>query len=175
MNGDIVLYKTFLGLKEIQSSSRRLTAKLRMILILIDGKSTYDELQTKVSSLSQAEEFTHFEESLIGLINAGYITDDSSASAATGYDLEEFTVPSNDLRWTDEFADRVKGKLKAIATDVLGDQAGKVVKKLDDAPNHKEGIISVLSDCNKLVRLFIDEKKAGELEKRCSALLNKTS
>lgn len=172
MNGEIVLHKTAFGLEEIQSSSRRLTPKLRMILIMVDGKATFDDLQEKLSSLTQAAEISHLEESLTGLINAGYITDDLSRVVAE-FGTEEFTIPSDDSQWTEENVINIKHRLDAIATEVLGNQADKVLKKLANAPNSKEGISSALNDCKKLVRLFIDEKKADELERKCSALLKK--
>lgn len=173
MIGDQVLQKTALGLEEIESRSGRLNPKLRMILIMVDGKSTIAELQKKVSSLGQSEEFTHIEKSLKGLVKAGFITGDEGLITSTITKDLDLTVPSNDLLWTSEYANKVKSRLKTIATEVLGDQDGKVVKKIDESSNSKEGLSSALVDCKKIVSLFIDENKADELEQKCHAFLNK--
>jgi hypothetical protein len=65
----------------------------------------------------------------------------------------------------------VKAELVRIARELLGNDAAKVIGKLEAAPNTKEGLMEVTTQCKKVVKLLIDERKAEELMTRCSDLI----
>ncbi|HSQ77843.1 MAG TPA: hypothetical protein VLN91_03025 [Nitrospirota bacterium] len=67
----------------------------------------------------------------------------------------------------------VKDELIGMARQTLGADAEKVVAKITDAQETKQGLEAAIASCKKLVRLTIDEKKAEELINKCSELLGR--
>lgn len=162
MLGDTVLFKTQQGVKEIESRSRGLSQKLRMVLIMIDGQATVEELKERVSVRSNFEQFVLLEESLELLMSQGYISDGSFDSTLTSFDTQ----------WDDQHISQIKRQLVLLVKEMLGNDGAKVVSKLEAAPNNREDLVGVVRDCKKLVRLFIDEEKAEALATRCTEILD---
>jgi len=152
MNRDAVVTKTHKGEEEIQHRGHGLDRNLRFVLIMVDGKSTVQQIVTeKGAGLPDVE--SH----LRTLAEAGYIAiggADASCTVGNGQD-----IPA------------IKAQLIAIANEVLGADATKIVSKLEAAPNSPEGLQDVVNSCKKLVKLLIDEKKAEVLMARCSTVL----
>ena len=55
MDQNVVLAKTGRGSREVTTRKYKLNSRLRAILIVIDGKSTYGELLTKFSQIDNVE------------------------------------------------------------------------------------------------------------------------
>lgn len=147
MDSADILLKTEKGETEIRTRATHLASNLRVALILVDGHSSVAELVEKGGGLPDLQD------SLRQLFDEGYVT--ATNSGVTDYEF-------------------VKQQLIALASEVLGKDATKVVKKLQEAPATREALLEVARSCKKMVQLFIDEKKAEELMDRCSRLLNGT-
>lgn len=144
MDSSFIVRKTAQGEEEIKTRAGGVTGNLRVILILIDGTSSIAELLKKGQGLPDVPA------GLKELAERGYI---------------EFVAPGAVTY------DALKEQLIRTAVEVLGDSAGKVVKKLQEAPATKEGLKDAASNCRKMVQLIIDEDKAEQLMARCHELL----
>ncbi|MGE0081953.1 MAG: hypothetical protein AB7U81_11705 [Thiohalomonadaceae bacterium] len=150
MNPAAVVRKTAKGEEEIQKRSHGLERNLRYVLILVDGRSSVEQIVAKGAGLQDVE----------GALDR---------LAADGYvDIEGFSA-----RAVSGGADvaQAKASLIAIARELLGGEAGKIVSKIEAAPDNREGLLEVLHQCKKVVRLVIDEQKAEALMARCGAVL----
>lgn len=150
MNLDAILAKTEKGKEEL-AARRNLTVDLRHALILVDGHSTLEEL------LKKGEGLPHFADSLEMLEQMGLIAP-AGANAAV---LPASLPPSPETASQPAFGGvAVKPQLVLLATNLLGGQAGKVIKKIEEAADTKEALISAIDGCGKVIRLLIDEGKA---------------
>ena len=175
MIGDTIIHKTALGLGEMETRTRRISPLLRAVLIMIDGKSSSDELYQKVSTLPQYSDQAQFEKNIETLLAEGLISsvsDNTESVFALQDNLPAAEIPTD---WSPDFAIKMKRKLMHTAGEILDKQAKKVINKLEKAPNSKEGVVVAINDSIKLVRLFIDEKKADDLERSFSALIGESS
>ena len=175
MIGDTIIHKTALGLGEMETRTRRLSPLLRAVLIMIDGKSSYDALYQKVSTLPQYSNQAQFGKTIETLLAAGLIS--SGSDNARSFIAAQDNLPAAEMPtdWSPDFAIKMKRRLMHAAGEVLDKQAKKVINKLENAPNTKEGVVAAINDSIKLVRLFIDEKKADDLERSFSALIGESS
>jgi len=144
MNSTYIVRKTAQGEDEIKTRAGGLAGNLRVILILVDGMSSVAEVSKKGQGIPD----------LVGGLKA---------LAEQGY--VEFVEPGQ-INY-----DALKDELVRTAEDILGSNAGKVVRKLRDAPSTRDGLIEASSSCRKMVQLMIDEDKAEQLMTRCNALL----
>lgn len=148
-----IVAKTKKGEEEIQSRAHGLDKNLRLALILVDGKSTVQELIDGKGGGRQ-----ELADSIRQLAEAGFV----SVGGVSG---DECQISS------DKDIATIKGELIAIANEVLGSEAGKIVAKLEAAPDSREGLQEVVNSCKKVVKLLIDENKAEALMLRCSKVL----
>lgn len=147
-----VVSKTSKGDEEIRSRTHGLDRTLRTLLILIDGQSTVEEiLEEKAVGLAGAKE------GLTRLASDGFIKIDGLVIASEN-------KGSSDIG-------SAKEELVAIARELLGRDAEKIVAKLEAAPDHKDGLLEAVSGCKKLVKLIIDEAKAEQLMQRCGSVI----
>lgn len=151
MNMNALVVKTAKGEDEIQRRNHGLDRNLRYVLILVDGKSSIQQILRKGHGLPDIEA------SLRNLAEQGFIQVDGDVAGNTA------------SRVSDPAA--AKMELIGIAKEVLGADAAKVIGKLEAAPNSKEGILEVINQCKKLVRLIIDEQKAEKLMARCAGVM----
>lgn len=157
MDRSAIVAKTPKGEEEIQSRKYGLDRNLRYVLILIDGKTSIQQLvDEKGAALSDVAA------SLKTLAEQGFV---SIGGVSIGANDENCTVAA------DQDIPTIKSALIAIAKEVLGADAGKIVSKLEAAPDSAEGLQEVVNSCKKVVRLLIDEKKAEALMARCSTVL----
>jgi hypothetical protein len=63
--------------------------------------------------------------------------------------------------------------LVRIARETLGAASEPVVEIVRHAPDDKNGLTAALNRCRKLVKMSIDKHKAGVLDEKCSAILDK--
>lgn len=142
--------KTDKGQNEIDTRGQALSQALRRVLIMVDGKSSVEELTAKMMQ--------DVAPSLQQLAAEGYITSTSSAAASGSADSAG-----------------LKRELIGIAEKVLGKHADRVVQKIQSSPDDMEGMRLAVEDCQKFVRLFIDEKQAEVLFSQCKAAFQKYS
>ena len=138
-----VYERTAKGDEEIRARTYGLALDSRRILICVDGKSTISKITEK--SLGAV----NIAQSLEGLQSQGYIK------------INETETITN-----------IKNELIAIARQVLGSDAEKIVAKIKETPATREGIEAAVHSCQKIVRLTIDQKKAEELKRMCLEILS---
>lgn len=136
--------KTAKGEEEIRSRTNGLALNLRQVLILIDGVS--DEAKILQKGLSLPTDIRLCLQKL---------------------DQQEYIQVESVLTIAD-----VKNELIRIAEELLGADAEKVIDKIKDAPDDKEGLVSALSRCKKIVKMTINEEKADALIRKCAAVLD---
>jgi predicted transcriptional regulator len=143
MNPTTVFKKSDKGEEEIRTRKYGISQSLRQVLIFVDGTTAVSKILEKTSGLPEVNR------ALEELQQQGFIEENTSTAAS------------------------VKQELIAMARQTLGAGAEKVVTKITDAPDTKQGLEAAVSGCKKLVRLTIDEKKADELIGKCSELLGR--
>jgi len=137
-----VYQKTAKGEEELLTRKYGLPQNLRQVLIFVDGKSNI----TRV--LEKAARFPNVGQALEELAQRGFIQLDETVTFAG-----------------------IKDELIATARQTLGADAEKVITKIKDAPETKEGLQTTMDNCRKFVKLVIDEKKAEELIRKCSEIM----
>jgi len=145
----VVFSRTGKGKDEIETRQYHLSAKLRMVLILVDGVSDVEKLAEKGGGPDLAaalEELSH-----LGFIQVRSATLQPSS----------FATPAVPVTGTS-----IKAELIRISREILGAHADRVVKKIEESADGKEALGATLRNCIELVRLVVDEKKSAELEKR---------
>ncbi len=160
MDLSAIVAKTRKGAEEIQNRSHGLDRNLRYVLILIDGKTSVQQMVEGKGALLPDVRGSLRTLAEQGYISIGGVTVDSPNDG----DVDGVVVVDQDIA-------SAKSALIAVAKEVLGANANKVISKLEDAPNSKEGLQEAVNGCKKLVRLLIDEKKGDELMTRCSKIL----
>jgi hypothetical protein len=151
MNLQAHVRKTPKGEEEIHTRAHKLDHHLRFVLILVDGTSTVEAIVAKGAGMPDVVG------SLAQLAAQGYVAIDGESAAAAGGGARH---PAE-----------AKAELIAVARELLGADAGKVVSKLEAAPDTKEALLEVAGQCKKVVKLLIDEKKADELMTRCASII----
>lgn len=149
MNKNMVLIKTPKGKEEIETRQYRLSAKQRGALILVDGKSDVAHLV--------GEGRSDWEKELIELISLGFIESMSAPIEISTLDPKVAAPQENALA-------QIKAELIRISGDILGIQAVKIVKKIENSPESKEALSATVRSCIELVRLIVDEQKSKVLE-----------
>ncbi|HQU16047.1 MAG: hypothetical protein B7Z66_01020 [Chromatiales bacterium 21-64-14] len=155
--------KTTKGKDEIERRSAGLAFKQRRVLILVDGKSTVADLQSKSAGMADLADV------LEELLHAGYVEPvGGGAGAVVSAPIQS---PAARADPGDSAASGAatpgaaakKDRLIQVATEILGADGDKVIKKLRAAPDTDEGLRSCLDACRKVIRLTVDEAKADEL------------
>jgi len=144
MDPKTIYQKTVKGEEELRTRKYNLPQNLRQVLIFVDGKSNI----TKI--LEKSAGFPNVGQSLEDLAAQGFVYFDDTVTFAG-----------------------IKEELIATARQTLGADAEKVIAKIKDAPDSKEGLQATMSSCKKLVKLVIDEKKAEELIQKCSEIMSR--
>jgi len=133
---------------------------VRSLLIIIDGVSTVDKLMGYTAQLHEAEK------TLSWLIQEGFVEEVSPSQPTTNNKSASLpqTAPIE-----------ITGKLALIALtrELLGADAAKVIKRLDDVPDTQTDLITAADKCYKFIKLTIDENKAHQYLKASQALLAK--
>lgn len=151
MNPSDILTKTEKGKEEIGARSHGLPQAVRHTLILVDGKSTVAQLLQKGSMIPGIAD------ALETLLQEGFVraAGDQAPQTATAARPESPT----------------KGALVHLAEQILGAQAGKVVKKLADSGDSSSELAAAVDGCHKLIRLAIDKDKAEAFHERAKEIL----
>lgn len=139
-----IYQKTDKGAEELRTRKYNLPQNLRQVLIFVDGKSNIAKVLEKASG------FPNVGQSLEELAVQGFIQLDETVTFAV-----------------------IKDDLIATARQTLGADAEKVIARIKDAPETKEGLRATMDNCKKYVKLVIDEKKAEELIRKCSEIMSR--
>jgi len=157
MDKHAVFSRTGKGKDEIETRQYRLSAKLRMVLILVDGVSNVGKLAEKGGAPDLAA-------ALGELSQLGFIQDRSASPQPPSFAAPAAAVAGAPI----------KAELIRISRDILGAHADKVVRKIEESADGKEALGATLRNCIELVRLVVDEKKSAELGKRYTETFNRS-
>ncbi len=157
MDPNAVLARTPLGAEALNGEGAELPRALRHALILIDGRSTVAKLEQRASMIPE------FPAALRELAAKGLVAPVGGGTASAASRAGSTPGAGKNL----------VASLVAAAEAVLGDQAGKVVKKLEEAGGSRETLAAAVDSCYKLIRLTIDESRAEEFRKAAKDLLGR--
>jgi hypothetical protein len=146
MNPDTVYVKTEKGKERFEARDIPLT--LRHALILVDGRSTLQELMKKGEGLE------HLADSFEMLEEMGLMAPVGSAAAMPA------AAPSSPAMQPASIGANVKRQLVALSISILGDKAEKVIRKIDETVDSNTALMHTIDTCGKVIKLTIDEKKA---------------
>jgi hypothetical protein len=76
-----------------------------------------------------------------------------------------------DLRILGDEDARITDALKAIAVEMLGDHAKKVIPILESAGSDRDDLENAIQQAEKMTRMFIDKEQAGKMAERMRELL----
>jgi hypothetical protein len=160
MDKSAILCKTRKGMDELANRTGAIPQKLRSMLILADGKTSYSDLIQKCSFLPQCIEHLDWlvQNEFISLspVSPGQVRADAPPAAKA--------APA-------PHTESLKTALVNLAKELLGTHAGTVVQRLQDTDDARDALTQTLERCHKLIRLSIDEKKAEQFRMRGMALL----
>jgi hypothetical protein len=152
MNPESVYAKTEKGKQEIATRRHGLPQPLRFALILVDGRSTLAQLMDRGAGLP------NLRESLQMLLDMGFIEGERGTTRPAPALSPSMAAPGG---WHPAAAS-AKRELIDLAHGLLRDQAGKVVRKLEDCDDSAVALGAALEACYKLIRLAIDERRAEQ-------------
>ncbi|MDH5206434.1 MAG: hypothetical protein OEW36_12300 [Hylemonella sp.] len=148
MESTNILLKTARGQSEIKDRAAGLPQAVRGVLIMIDGATTVSGFRKKTASLPHAMEH------LSWLIEHGFVEATDGGDPVSGFSpsvLAAHMGPHSSQ----------KSALIELSRKLLGDQADKVVKRLEETPDTPDQLLAALDRCHKLIKLTIDEGKAS--------------
>ena len=120
----LVFLKTEKGEAEFSTRAYKLNHALRYVLILVNGKSTVDEIRSKGAGLPNVDE------TLSQLAELGFIHPQSASKPRSSV-----------------FANNPKGELIALAHEILGTQAAAVIKKLNASEETPQALAETATTC----------------------------
>ena len=150
-----------LALESVPPFEHTLDRRLRLALILVDGRSNVGSLHEKAIS------FDKLEQALEILAMHGFIR-------ANNQDWQIMSPISLEPRSTVR-RPSLRAKLIDAAILVLGENAKSVVKILTETPDEMSALEEAVQRCRRLVDLLIDEKRSHELSQKCSQILGNAS
>jgi hypothetical protein len=155
MNQDTVYGKTELGRERFEA--RSIPTTLRHALILVDGRSTLKEL------LKKGEGLEHLEDSFEMLEQMGLIAPAHQIMAAAVVAATQ-PQPAKPAAQTATGAGGapLKRMLVSLAMKLLGDNAEKIIRKIEETADSSIALMHTIDSCGKVIKLTIDEKKADE-------------
>lgn len=157
MDSAAVLIKTDKGAEELALRTGSVPSKLRSILILVDGKTSWGDLLNRYSGLPE------FSEQLSWLVDNGFIAAEGkpgSTAAPAATDPAAFTPSATG-----------RAGLIELAHHLLGAHGHAVIQRLQDTEDAHDALVQALERCCKLIRLSIDESKAEQFRAQGLRLL----
>ena len=154
MRSDLVLFRTRKGEEILLSHGHDISVNQRRALLAIDGKTTVADLAKKVFWVSDVIAV------LDGLYAKGFIHDDISMIPTEASQAEGAGI-------------LLKLQLAGIAKELLGNNAERIIKKLEDADSTPESLEQALLGCKKLIKLTINEEMADTFLQRALQVIGK--
>lgn len=173
MNTQLVFSRTDKGSQEIDARTYHLPHKLRVVLILVDGRSTVSQLRNKAVSLP-------LEDSLEDLAMNGFIRANSAswdrrvgaapnARAGSSYTGRERRRDGANGAFTP-----VRARLIDLAIITFGTRAENLVKIFREAPGNWKGFEGAISSTAELVSAVFDARSAEQFRSKCWQVLTGT-
>ena len=156
MDGKIVFRKTAKGKHEVETRAKDIEPQLRLVLIMVNGELSFDELHLQLDRLNSFDSAAQLEDSLVALIEFDFITDTSKFT-------EKIRAEYGKKKWSEDKIINTKARLIGKTDELLGGNSKRVVNKLQNSANTIEGLAIAIDKCEKAVRLFIDEDIAKKL------------
>jgi hypothetical protein len=150
----VILVRTPKGAEALATQDHDLPRTLRHALILVDGRSTVARLEQRGAIIPD------FPAALRELVARGL-------AVPTGHGGPP-TTPGGAAA-----PGALAGALVATAESILGEKAGKVVKKLEEAGHSREALLAAVESSYKLIRLTIDEDRAEEFRAAAQAVISR--
>lgn len=154
MQPDLVLYRTTKGEEALLNHDREISTNQRRALLVVNGKTTVADLVKTVFWV------TDLLVELQALQAMSLIGDSASGIAA---EMSQTGGPGRLL----------KAQLAAMAKELLGSNAERVIKKIDEAEDAPEALEQVLLGCKKLIKLTISEEMADIFLQRGRKVIGK--
>lgn len=146
MDTSLILVKTPKGVEEIRRRSFGLPQSLRALLIMADGSISLSGLLSRTAQLPEVQEHIEW------LVREGFV------ESVTPANLASSRLSARDA-------------LIALSRELLGADAPQVIERLKAGPDSPAELQAAVERCHKLIRLTIDEKKAGQFLQAGQALL----
>ena len=156
---DWVLEKTPKGRDELATRAGGLQPGQRNLLIMADGRRPVAEL------LKAGADPERCRLALEALIEDGFL----QRVSGVGGDLP--AAPVAPAAPAGAGQGRKHLLLIALAEELFGSQAPRLVQKIEQHPDTPEGHAAAVESCVKFVRLFIDERQAEVFAQRARSLL----
>ncbi|MEO5693294.1 MAG: hypothetical protein ABIQ72_09235 [Usitatibacter sp.] len=148
MDPQLVLRKTAKGREEIDKRTFRVDARRRMLLILIDGRSTAAEVAAKAAHVANPDEM--FESLLVeGFVEPG----DSPASPGTAGPVQR--APAADL------LDAAKRRAVKSLEHLMGPGAEAIALKIERAAT-REDLLAEAQKAREALRSYLGARQAEE-------------
>lgn len=154
MRPDLILFRTPKGEEMLLGHGHEISMNQRRALIVIDGKTTVSNLEKTVFWVSDVIVALK-ELYALGLIHDDVSTIHTEASQAGGAGL------------------LLKTQLAAIANELLGSNAERIIKKVEEAEGTPDALEQALLSCKKLIKLTISEDLAETFLQRGRQVIGK--
>ncbi len=170
MNTQLVFSRTDKGSQEIDARTHRLPHKLRVVLILVDGRSTVSQLRDKAVSLP-------LEDSLEDLAMNGFIRANSASwdrrvgGAASARTAASYAGHERRRDGTNGAFTPVRARLIDLAIITFGARAENLVKIFREAPGSWQGFEGAISNTVEVVTALFDERSAERFRSKCWQVL----
>ena len=156
MDSTDIVTKTAAGVDELKTKSRKLTQRVRAMLIMIDGTLTVEQLQQAAAKLTVAPEFVE------DLERQGLVTLVPTAAKAR-------VVPTRELSEVDRFRDAQRF-MNDTVVDALGFRAFFFTLKLEKCFTRTD-LLELIPDYTKAITKGSGEEVARVLSKRARELI----
>ena len=154
MRPDLILFRTAKGEALAQGHSHEISANLRRALLVVDGKTSVADIAKKVFWVSDVVAVLQ-ELYKLELINDDVSTIQGDVSQTGGGGL------------------LLKIKLAGLARELLQDNAGRIIKRIEDADGTPEALDEALLSCKKLIKLTINDNIADIFLRRGREIIGK--
>lgn len=154
MQPDLVLVRTQKGEEVILDYGHEISANQRHALLVVDGKTEVGRLEQKAFWVSDL--IPTLEE----LLAMGFVQDQASAAGA---EVGSSGDPGQQMRL----------QLVAIAKELLGGNAERIVKKIEETDGTPGALEQALLGCKKIIKLTINEEIADTFLQRGRKVIGK--
>ena len=154
MHPDLILFRTPKGEEIAHSHGHEISANYRRALLAVDGKTSIANLAKKVFWVSDV--MSVFKELYaLGLIHDDVSTIRGQVSQTGGAGL------------------LLKVQLAKLARELLGNNAERIIKKIEDADGTPDALEEALQGCKKLIKLTINDDLADVFLRRGRRVIGK--
>jgi len=151
---DSVLFRTPKGEEMLVAYGHEVSPNQRHALLVVDGKTTVADLEKKAfwvtDLISTLEEL-----SALGLVQ------DKASTTSTGGGQAGGAGP------------QLKTQLAAIAKELLGSNAERIIKKIEETDGTPGALEQALLGCKKIIKLTINEELADTFLERGRKVIGK--